>query len=444
MSNNDIKIIAINLPQFHPFAENDEWWGKGFTEWTNVTKSLPRFKGHYQPQLPTDLGFYDLRLEESRIAQAELAKAHGIDGFCYYHYWFNGKRLMNRPLDDMLKTQTPDFPFMFCWANENWTRRWDGQEQEVLIKQDYSFEDDREHIRFLIKTFFADPRYIKVNGKPFFCVYRPNLFPDIAKTIAIWKEEAKIAGLPGLYLGYFQSFGVKTEYCEKGFDTSVQFPPQSFEYTPLRVNNETGKLSFCSENYNTNLPKDGENIVFDYSELVYNSSQNSEASEKQILGVTPSWDNSARRKNNPFVLVNSTPDLFGKWLNNMLFKTVNSNTEHKFLFINAMNEWAEGNHLEPCIKWGKAYLEIIQSIKSKNLIEFDKELLVDFSKVSNVGYFIKYLEKNRSLVKINEVLKKYEIERDLKVKFYLCYFYFIFHPFRKTYFLFLALLNKFK
>lgn len=164
------RLIAIHLPQFHPFPENDAWWGKGFTEWTNVTKAKPLFKDHYQPHLPTDLGFYDLRLEQTRLDQAALAKEYGIYGFCYYHYWFNGKRLMHEPLDALLQSGKPDFPFMFCWANENWTRKWDGDEEKSLISQVYSVEDDREHIRFLCKEVFSDPRYIRVYGKPFCCL----------------------------------------------------------------------------------------------------------------------------------------------------------------------------------------------------------------------------------------------------------------------------------
>ena len=189
-----IRPIAIYLPQYHPVKENDEWWGKGFTEWTNVVKAKPLYDGHYQPHIPADLGFYDLRLEETRKAQAALAKEYGIHGFCYYHYWFNGKRILERPFQEVFDSGKPDFPFMLCWANENWTRVWDGSENEVLLKQNYNEEDDRAHIRSLI-PYFKDKRYIKVDGKPFFIIYKSSDLPDIERTINVWREEAKLEGL---------------------------------------------------------------------------------------------------------------------------------------------------------------------------------------------------------------------------------------------------------
>ncbi|MDJ0634982.1 MAG: glycoside hydrolase family 99-like domain-containing protein [Xenococcaceae cyanobacterium MO_188.B29] len=189
--NNNIKAIAFYLPQYHPIPENDKWWGKGFTEWTSVAKAKPLFKDHYQPHLPADLGFYDLRLPEVRQAQADLAREYGIYGFCYYHYWFNGKRLLERPFNEVLESGKPDFPFCLCWANENWTRRWDGQDREILIEQKYSVVDDREHIKSLISA-FKDPRYIKIDGKPLFLIYRVNSLPDPSLTQKIWREEVDV------------------------------------------------------------------------------------------------------------------------------------------------------------------------------------------------------------------------------------------------------------
>ncbi len=194
------RLLAFYLPQFHPIPENDEWWGRGFTEWTNVTRARPLFPGHYQPQLPADLGFYDLRLPESRLAQAELARAHGIGAFCYYHYWFNGRRILQRPFDEMLSSGQPDFPFCLCWANENWTRAWDGMEREVLLGQRYSAEDDLDHIRWLCNA-FADPRYLRINGRPLFLVYRIEDLPDPAATAERWRAEARALGIGELYPG---------------------------------------------------------------------------------------------------------------------------------------------------------------------------------------------------------------------------------------------------
>src|SRR5215207_9402018 len=203
----DIRPIAIYLPQFHPIPENDEWWGRGFTEWTNVVKAKPLFQGHYQPHLPGELGFYDLRLPEVREQQAALAKQYGIYGFCYYHYWFNGRRVLERPFEEVFKSGKPDFPFMLCWANENWTRAWDGLDKQVLLKQNYSHEDDVQHIKTLI-PYFKDSRYIKIDGKPVFAIYRSTLFPDLKRTINIWRDEARKERLE-LYLCHFESFGAE-------------------------------------------------------------------------------------------------------------------------------------------------------------------------------------------------------------------------------------------
>ena len=225
MSAESIRAIAFYLPQFHPISENDQWWGKGFTEWTNVAKAEPLFPGHYQPHIPADLGFYDLRLPETRQAQADLARESGIYGFCYYHYWFNGKQLLDRPFNEVLASGKPDFPFCLCWANENWTRVWDGKDNNVLIEQKYSEEDDRQHIRALADA-FRDERYIRVNGKPLFLVYRATKIPDPRKTTAIWREEAQKLGIGDLYLCRVESFrDERSDPGEIGFDAAVGFQP---------------------------------------------------------------------------------------------------------------------------------------------------------------------------------------------------------------------------
>jgi lipopolysaccharide biosynthesis protein len=356
-----IKPVAIYLPQFHPIPENDSWWGKGFTEWTNVAKAQPRFEGHYQPHLPADLGFYDLRLEEARLAQEQMAKAYGIHGFCYYHYWFTGKRVLHEPLDRKIKNPKEDLPFMMCWANENWTRTWDGLDKEVLLKQEYGFDDDLAHIEHLI-AFFKDDRYIKVNGKPVFIIYRPNLFPDIQKTIAIWRRVVKEAGFPDLYIGFAQNGENQFKPKSKGFDFAFEFQPNYincpsgipyprtfFEKAIRRIKK---KLKIKVANLN---------CFIDYSSYV--AEQIGKGYKEEVYpGITPMWDNSARRKENNFILHNSTPEKYKMWLKyikeNYPWDAVSDN----FLFINAWNEWAEGNHLEPCQKWGTGYLAATKEI----------------------------------------------------------------------------------
>ena len=356
-----IKPIAIYLPQFHPTPENDEWWGKGFTEWTNVTKATPRFEGHYQPHLPADLGFYDLRLEEARLAQEQMAKKYGIYGFCYYHYWFNGKKMLHEPLERKLKNPKEDFPFMMCWANENWTRTWDGGDQEILLKQDYSEEDDLEHIKALI-PYFKDSRYIRVLGKPVFIFYRPQLFPNILKTAKLWREEAIKAGIGELHLGYTQSFGFTKSPSSLGLDFAVEFQPK-FERTPSSKQISLQERILRKLHINK-LPHNVNHLI-DYYDFAVHQIKNGYSNEV-LPCIFPGWDNSARRKSNAFILNESTPEKYGKWLSDIIQNYPWDKSKEKMLFINAWNEWAEGNHLEPCQKWGLSYLEETKDILEKN------------------------------------------------------------------------------
>lgn len=363
-----IKPIALYLPQFHPIPENDKWWGKGFTEWTNVTKGRPRFEGHYQPHQPKDLGYYDLRLEESRLAQEALAKEYGLHGFCYYHYWFNGKLILNEPLDRKLKNDKEDLPFMLCWANENWTRSWDGSENEILLKQHYSEEDDRQHIKYLISK-FKDKRYIKVNGKPFFIFYKPDLFPNMSKTLEIFREEAKKENLE-LYLGCFERWigWEKKQMEDVGFDAVIEFQPLSKSMQTFKSQNVVVKPNLkekitekLRKNFISKKNKKEQNnadLIIDYKKFIDFDIQN--ANPNVYPGVCPMWDNSSRRiGHSAFILKNSTPEYFKYWYRQ---KTKDENfkgLEDKFIFINAWNEWAEGNHLEPCEKWEKSYLKAL-------------------------------------------------------------------------------------
>lgn len=352
---NEINPIAIYLPQFHPVPENDKWWGKGFTEWTNVTKSTPLFKNHYQPHYPSDLGYYDLRLEESRMAQIALAKQYGIYGFCYYHYWFNGKRLLKEPIDRMLNNSKEDFPFMVCWANENWTRKWDGKEHEVLIKQTYSLEDDKRHINFLCKNFFRDKRYIRKQGKPFIIIYRPSLFPNLSNTLELWRSEAIRKGIGELFIGSMNGFGFLDKPEKSGFDCSIQFEP-NFNNLP------TQEFPTFSEKLLNKLklykPVKYKHKIISYPKYVDHAIASDILPLNIYPGITPGWDNSARRKDNATIFIDSTPEEYGRWLKSIKNKY---QTTHDYLFINAWNEWAEGNHLEPCLNWGTQYLEITQN-----------------------------------------------------------------------------------
>lgn len=335
------KLIAFHLPQFHPIPENDAWWGKGFTEWTNVAKATPRFPGHHQPQLPADLGFYDLRLPEARAAQAELAREYGIHGFCYYHYWFNGKRLLERPVEEILSSGEPDFPFCLCWANENWTRRWDGAEQEVLIGQNYNDDDDREHIHYLIE-FFRDPRYIRVDGKPLVLIYRARHLPDPKRMLAIWRTEARKAGIGELFICRVENFFNERDNPHAlGFDASVDFQPDW--------------MAISDDNPSVVLPDD--HFVVDYRDLVETELARPDVPHLRFPGVTPAWDNSARRKKNAFIIADSSPEAYEHWLTETLRGVAARPESQQLVFINAWNEWAEGNHLEPDQRFGRGYLE---------------------------------------------------------------------------------------
>lgn len=360
---NKIKPIAIYLPQFHPIPENDEWWGKGFTEWTNVTKAKPRFEGHYQPHLPADLGFYDLRLEEARLAQEAMAKECGIHGFCYYHYWFTGKRVLYEPLDRKINNPKEDLPFMMCWANENWTRVWNGADRDVLLKQEYSFEDDYKHILHLI-AYFKDDRYIKVNDKPIFVVYRPDLFPDIKKTISIWREEVKKVGFKDLYVGFANRYEFEYKIEKNGFDFAFEFQPK-FWNTPKIESPPRSLIKKVIRRIKKKLKIKVTSLVYYYDYATFSKKQvNLNFRNKIYPGITPMWDNAARRKDGAFILHNSTPEKYKNWLIHIKENYHWDTVPEKFLFINAWNEWAEGNHLEPCQKWGTAYLEATKEILS--------------------------------------------------------------------------------
>jgi glycosyltransferase involved in cell wall biosynthesis len=337
------KIIAFYLPQYHPIPENNAWWGRGFTEWTNVARAKPLYRGHYQPHVPADLGFYDLRLPEARVAQAALARKHGIYGFAYYHYWFNGKRLLERPFNEVLSTKAPQFPFCVCYANENWTRRWDGLDSEVLMGQEHSVEDDRAFIRDLLPA-FQDERYIRIENRPLLLVYRPSLMPDPVRTATIYREECARAGEADPYLVYAQSFGTG-DPAAVGFDAAIEFPPLGFGSPGINVPLEDVSPHFRGS-------------FHDYEDLIEIARERATPPFTLFRGVAPSWDNTARKAGRSHSFVNAAPEGYRRWLNQALAWTVDHHRpSRRFVFVNAWNEWGEGCHLEPDIKYGRLYLE---------------------------------------------------------------------------------------
>lgn len=341
------KTIALYLPQFHPIPENDLHWGKGFTEWTNVAKTIPYFDTHYQPKLPTELGFYDLRLQETIEVQSLLAKEYGIYGFCFYLYWFNGKKLLYKPIENVLKSKKFDMHFCFCWVNENWTKRWDGQNKEVIIRQNHSPEDDIAFIKNLLPI-FEDERYIKVNGKPILLVYRTELFPDITKTVDLWKKEAIKHGFNDIYLVRCEGFDSNTKPQDIGFDASYEVP---VFYLPNEL--------LYDSTYKLNIRADFEGKIFDYDKVANYYMINRKFPEyKRFKTIMTKWDNTPRYGARSVILYNESPEKYSEWLLDSLVKTVERyNPDEQFVFIHSWNEWAEGAFLEPDLRYGRKYLE---------------------------------------------------------------------------------------
>lgn len=343
------RLIAYYLPQYYPNPENNKWWGEGFTDWFNVTRAKALFRGHYQPHLPADLGFYDLRLPETRQAQAQMARQFGIEGFCYWHYWYAGRRLLARPFEEMLRTGEPDFPFCLSWANHAWTNVWDGSApQKVLVPQTYpGVEDHKNHFRYLLPA-FKDRRYIKVDGKPIFLINLPFDIPDQKRFTDLWRELALAAGLEGLYL-----IGVhlQPDQVEKlGFDGTVFWGNRlARKYGVYSL----GVLSRCMRR----IRRQPE--VYQYQKILPYLLRAEKLAANEHICVIPNWDSTPRFGQRGLVFRDSTPELFQRHLREALRRIVTKPPQERLVFVKSWNEWGEGNHLEPDQKYGKAYLEAL-------------------------------------------------------------------------------------
>lgn len=347
------RLIAFYLPQFHPIPENDQWWGPGFTEWTNAAKARPLFRGHYQPHIPADLGFYDLRLAETRAAQASLAREYGIEGFCYYHYWFAGRRLLERPFNEVLASGQPDFPFCLCWANETWTGVWHGAPNRVLIEQTYPGERDyRAHFDALLPA-FCDRRYIRVDGKPVFTIYRPQSIPEAPKVLQLWRTMSMEAGLPGLFLIGNDVHPSAAAPLELDACSTFHLPPRRpwvSRRTPIKwLKRRIEVLA-------------GRPTVYPYRDVFPMFIPADAPGVETFPCIIPNWDNSPRSGKNGLVLHDSTPELFRIHAQQALERVRGKPAGRNIVFIKSWNEWAEGNHLEPDLRFGRQYLEVLREV----------------------------------------------------------------------------------
>lgn len=347
------KVIAFHLPQFHQIPENDAWWGEGFTEWTNVRKSAPRYPGHPQPSIPLGNRYYDLGVPATREWQAELARRYGVHGFCYYHYWFKGKRLLERPSEEILASGSPNFPFCFSWANESWTRSWDGSNRSVLVQQNYGTEEDwKAHFRYLL-PFFQDRRYITHDGLPLFLIYRPADFPAVDQMMIAWDRWAKEEGLAGICF-------VKTLTCfdarpaRPPFRAAACFEPWLTERRRSRIGGRLKKLALRA------LYRAARSCGFDWTfvlsyDVIWRDILRQHHGRNEFPGGFVGWDNTPRMGRRSRVIAGSTPEKFGVFMRRLLTNAVADGAP--FVFLNAWNEWAEGAYLEPDERHGHAYLE---------------------------------------------------------------------------------------
>lgn len=374
------RVIAYYLPQFHPIPENDKYWGKGFTEWTNVAKAKPLFKGHYQPRIPADLGFYDLRLPEVREQQAQMAREAGIEGFCYWHYWFgNGKRLLQRPFNEVLQSGKPDFPFCLAWANHSWkTSTWEnGGKDRMIVEQRYLGEEDYTmHFQEVLPS-FRDKRYITIEDKPLFAIFDPYNFRDVSNFIKTWQRLAKENGLKGIY---FIAICNSTSTLQRNADGTLKRVTPNLQSSE-RVYNDLLNLGFdginsfgksraemlCMGKYariakkllHQYLPFLPTHCI-DYEKITQHFFAPEDSWQNVYPSIFPQWDRTPRAGSSEGVYIKATPTSFKKHIQDALNVIKNKDVQHQILFLRSWNEWGEGNYVEPDLKYGHGFLDAIQ------------------------------------------------------------------------------------
>lgn len=377
------RVIAFYLPQFHPIPENDKWWGKGFTEWTNVAKAKPLFRGHYQPHIPADLGFYDLRLKEVREAQAQLAREGCIEGFCYWHYWFgNGKMLLERPFQEVLKSGAPDYPFCLGWANHDWgTGTWQNEKgsykSQIIMKQEYLGESDyKQHFEYVLPA-FKDARYIRVDNKPLFYIFAPKNIPDVKTFIECWQKLAVESGLDGIYfVGSCQSYQPllekKSDIVKKRIGiTPLTYYNELFEQGFDGVNSRgenlayfksVGSLTLMKRQILKRLFHKGSLTICNQKDINRHLFNEYEEIENIYPTVIPNFDRSPRAGKRAVIWKNSSPEVFKEQIKDALKLVDGRPDEHKIIFLQSWNEWGEGNHVEPDLKFGHGYLDSLKEL----------------------------------------------------------------------------------
>ena len=348
-------LVAYYLTQFSPDEHNDKWWGKGTTEWNNVSKAVPQFVGHRQPRLPGEFGFYDLRIKDHMRRQIEVAKNYGIDVFSFYYYWFAGERILEKPLNMFLEDSSLDMPYMFCWANENWTKRFSGTDESVLIGMEPTVKNYQDFIHSVIPH-FSDPRYFTIDGKIVLQIYRPGLVPQLEDVIHYWREQVRKICHKELYLIACQERDGKTNWIQKGFDAENEWMMESVKLYSKDITDQMHPLR-----------KDFAGEIFDYADLVNKKKYflKNNRHKKVYPAIMPSWDNTARRNNKGSIFYGSTPALYKKWLDDLIEEVKHrSDLDEPMIFVNAWNEWGEGTYMEPDHDYGFAYLEATWQAKN--------------------------------------------------------------------------------